>query len=190
MVCPARFLAWNWIHNHCKMSKIEFLKDQIIEARNFVNRLVSELPQDLWYEIPENTDSNFAWQLGHLLLSQNFHAITVITGRNAKVFEVIPVRDYVKLFNGMGTLHRSVEKGLIPASTLKEQFDAVNEICLENLSGLSDDILEDSLEPIPMKHPVASTKYEALSWCFKHEMWHSAETEEIKRALGHPIQWN
>ena len=73
------------------MSKIEFLSDQLTESRNFVNRLVSELPQDLWYEIPE--------------------------------------------------------------------------------------------------HPVASTKYEALSWCFKHEMWHSAEMEDIKRALGHPIKW-
>jgi len=171
------------------MSKIEFLTDQMMESRNFVNRLVSELPQDLWYEIPENTDSNFAWQLGHLMLSQNFHAITVITGRNAQVFEWIPVRDYVELFNGMGTLHRSVAQDLIPTSRLKEQFDAVHEICLENLSKLNDDILEDTLEPIPMKHPVASTKYEALSWCFKHEMWHSAEMEDIKRALGHPIKW-
>ena len=31
------------------MSKIDFLKEQIIEARTFVNRLMSELPEDLWY---------------------------------------------------------------------------------------------------------------------------------------------
>lgn len=30
---------------------------------------------------------------------------------------------------------------------------------------------------------------EVLSWCFKHEMWHSAEMEAIKRALGYPIVW-
>ncbi len=35
------------------MSKIDFLKEQIIESRNFVNRLVSELPENLWYTIPE-----------------------------------------------------------------------------------------------------------------------------------------
>ena len=28
------------------MSKIDFLKEQIIEARTFVNRLMSELPED------------------------------------------------------------------------------------------------------------------------------------------------
>jgi hypothetical protein len=171
------------------MSKINFLIEQIIESRNFVNRLISETPQDLWYTIPENTDSNFAWQIGHLIISQNFHAITCITGRNKKVFDLIPVIDYVTLFNGMGALHRSVEKDLMPAAKLKEQFDAVHNICLESLLALTDDILSEKLEPIPFKHPVANTKYEALSWCFKHGMWHSAEMEAIKSALGYPIVW-
>ena len=58
------------------MSKIDFLKEQIVEARTFVNRLMSELPEDLWYVIPEGTDSNFIWQVGHLLVSQNFHTLT------------------------------------------------------------------------------------------------------------------
>ena len=33
------------------MSKIEFLKEQMIEARAFVKRLMSELPEDLWIQI-------------------------------------------------------------------------------------------------------------------------------------------
>lgn len=171
------------------MNRVNFLREQIIESRNFVNRLISEIPQDLWYTIPENTDSNFAWQIGHLMISQNFHAITCITGKSIKVSQFMPIADYVKYFNGMGTLHRSVEKYLLPTSKLKEQFDIVHEICIDNLSTLNDDILLDELEPIPFKHPVANNKYEALSWCFKHEMWHSAEMEAIKLALGHPIIW-
>ena len=170
------------------MSKIEFLKDQFIESRNFVNRLVSEMPEDLWFTIPENTDSNFAWQIGHLMMAQNFHALTVITGRNEIVYKEIPIQ-FNKIFNGMGSLHRSVEKDIITAKELKEQFDMVHEICLNSLNNLSDDILFDKLEPIPFKHPVAENKYEALSWCFKHEMWHSAEMEAIKRVLGYSIKW-
>lgn len=171
------------------MSKIEFLKEQIIESRNFVNRLMSELPEDLWYAIPQGTDSNFAWQIGHLIVSQHFHAICCITGKNEAVNRIIPVPDYVGLFNGMGTRHRSVEKDLIPTARLKSQLDAVHEICIDSLSRLDDSILSEDLEPIPFKHPVADNKYEALSWCFKHEMWHSAEMEAIKVALGYPIQW-
>ena len=150
------------------MRQIDFLREQIIESRNFVNRLISELPQSLWYEIPENTDSNFIWQIGHLMISQNFHAITCITGRNNKVSNLIPIADYVRIFNGMGALHRSVEKDIIRPSELIEQFNAVNEICIENLSKLDDDVLFRALEPPPFKHPVANTTYDALSWCFKH----------------------
>jgi len=171
------------------MKQIDCLREQIIESRNFVNRLISEIPEDLWYEIPENTDSNFAWQIGHLMISQNFHAITCITGRNKKVLNLIPVVRYVELFNGMGTQHRSLKKDIIPTSKLIEQFNAVHEICIDSLARLDDDILMQELEPIPFKHPVANTKYEALSWCFKHEMWHSAEMEAIKLALGYPIVW-
>lgn len=171
------------------MSKINFLQEQMIESRNFVNRLISELPEDLWYTIPQGTDSNFVWQIGHLIVSQNFHAISCITGRNEDVHHIIPVMDYVRIFNGMGASHRSVEKDLIPTATLRRQFDAVYEICLNNLSRLDDSILSEGLEPIPFKHPIADNKNEALSWCFKHEMWHSAEMEAIKVALGHPIKW-
>lgn len=171
------------------MSKINFLKEQIIESRNFVNRLISELPENLWYTIPEGTDSNFAWQVGHLMISQNFHAISCITGRNEVVWKTIPIISYIKLFNGMGTLHRSIEENLIVPAKLKTQLDAVHEICIHSLSQLDDSILPEAIEPIPFKHPIANNKYEALSWCFKHEMWHSAEMEAIKSALGYPTKW-
>ena len=171
------------------MSKIEFLKDQIIETRKFTNRLISELPGDKWYEKPENTDSNFAWQIGHLIVSQNFHTLTVISGRNAKVAESLPLDRYNKIFYGMGTSHRSVSSDIIPVNKLKEEFDLVFNIAIENLITLAEENLYDKLEPIPFKHPIAETKYEALSWSYKHEMWHCAEMEEIKRLLGYPIKW-
>lgn len=171
------------------MSKVEFLKEQIIEARVFVNRLISELPEDLWYVIPEGTDSNFIWQVGHLLVSQNFHVLTAVTGLNERVGQLIPINEYNRIFNGMGTLHRSLRKDLISTTELRKQLDIVHEICLDNLDTLSDTDLLEKLEPLPFRHPVAETKYEALSWSFKHEMWHSAEMEAIKRELGYPIVW-
>jgi len=171
------------------MSRIAYLIDQIVETRSFANRLISEMPHDLWFRKPPNTDSNFAWQIGHMMMAQNFHGITVITGRNENVINLIPVAKYVSYFNGMGALHRSIEEGVIPPTALKQQFDAIHKVCLETLHSLEDEDLREDLEPIPIKHPIAETKYEAISWCFKHEMWHCAEMEAIKRELGHPIIW-
>ena len=54
---------------------------------------------------------------------------------------LIPVIDYVRLFNGMGASHRSIEKDLIPTSILKEQFNTIHTICIESLSNLKDEIL-------------------------------------------------
>ena len=119
------------------MSKIDFLKEQIIEARTFVNCLMSELPEDLWYVIPEGTDSNFIWQVGHLLVSQNFHTLTAVTGVNEKVGRLVPpIPKYNRIFNGMGTLHRSIEKDLIPVAELREQTEIIHQICIENLETL------------------------------------------------------
>ena len=109
------------------MSTIDFLKEQIIEARTFVNRLMSELPEDLWYVIPEGTDSNCIWQVGHLLVSQNFHTLTAVTGVNEKVGRLVPIQKYNRIFNGMGTLHRSIEKDLIPVAELREQTEIVHQ---------------------------------------------------------------
>lgn len=61
------------------MTTLEFLKNQVIETRSFTKRLISEMPEDLWFEIPENTDSNFAWQIGHIFLAQNYHIISLVS---------------------------------------------------------------------------------------------------------------
>ena len=73
---------------------------------------------------------------------------------------------------------------MIPVAELREQTEIVHQICIENLETLNDDVLAECLQPLPFKHPVAETKYEALSWSFKHEMWHSAEMEAIKRDIS------
>jgi len=49
--------------NKLIMSKIDFLKEQIIESRNFVNRLVSEIPENQWYTIPEGTQTDTEFRI-------------------------------------------------------------------------------------------------------------------------------
>jgi hypothetical protein len=170
------------------INRIEFLIEQIGETRDFTNRLISEIPRELWFEIPEHTDMNFAWQIGHLIVSQNFHCITVVHGKNPKVFDTMPIMKYIRSFYGMGTEHRSIEEGIYPATQLHDHFDLIQQITLDLLETFPEKKLNDPLEPIPLKHPLATTKYEALSWSFKHEMWHCAEMEMVKRLIGRPIK--
>ena len=171
------------------MTTLKLLKDQVIETRSFTKRLIAEMPEDLWYEIPENTDSNFAWQIGHIFLAQNYHIISCVFGIESKVTEKIPLRIYSKVLAGLGSAHRSINKDFASPSELIENLDFVFELCLEKLDNANDQILTEDLEPTIFKNPIARNKYDAISWSFKHEMWHCAEMEQIKIALGKQFKW-
>lgn len=171
------------------MTTLDFLKDQVIETRNFTKRLISEMPEDLWFEIPENTDSNFAWQVGHIFVAQNYHVISCVFGREPKIFEKIPIRSYMKVFAGLGSLHRSVDKDFVTIPELTENLDFVFDLCIEKLDKTNDEILKEELEPTPFRNPIAKNKYQSISWSFKHEMWHCAEMEQIKIKFGKQFKW-
>jgi len=142
------------------MNKIEFLRDQIIETRNFTNRLIGELPEEKWYLIPEGTDSNFAWQIGHLIASQNFHLLIVISGRNAKIAEHVQIDRYNRLCYGMGATHRSLSTDLIPVNKLKADLEFVHQTAIDHLMTLAEEQLYDKLEPIPLniQWPISNMK--------------------------------
>ncbi len=171
------------------MSTLDFLKDQIVETRSFTNRLIEEMPEDLWYVKPDHTDSNFAWQIGHVFLAQNYHVISCAFGRDPKVFDKIPVQSYSKVFAGLGSDNRSVDKDFITITELKDGFNFIFDLCVEKLVFASDEILDKELEPTSFKNPIAKNKYEAIAWSFKHEMWHCAEMEHIKTKLGKKFKW-
>lgn len=171
------------------MTTLDFLKNQVIETRSFTKRLMDEMPEELWFEIPQHSNSNFAWQVGHISLAQNYHIISCAFGKDPRIFEKIPVQEYGKVFAGLGSSLRSVKKGYVTISELKENFDFIFDIGIEKLSNANDDILQAPLEPTRFKNPIAKNKYEAIAWSYKHEMWHCAEMEHIKIKLGKQFQW-
>lgn len=171
------------------MTTLDFLKNQVIETRSFTKRLILEMPEDLWFTIPENTDSNFAWQIGHILLAQNYHIISCAFGRDKAVFDRIPIQSWANLFGGIGSPNRSVQSDLVKIPELRDNFEFIFELCVEKLESANEEILTASLEPTPFKNPIAKTKYDAISWSFKHEMWHCAEMEHIKIKLGKQFKW-
>lgn len=171
------------------MTTLEFLKKQIVETRSFTNRLIAEMPEDLWFETPEGTNSNFAWQIGHITLAQNYHIVSCAFGQDEEILEKIPLKEFAKIFGGLGSPDRSVSADIITASALTENFGFIFGKCVEKLNAADSSILQEPLEPTLFKNPIADVKYEAISWSFKHEMWHCAEMEQVKVLLGRQFQW-
>jgi hypothetical protein len=170
------------------MNRIQIIDEQTQQTRELTKKLIYEIPEDKWYETPHQINSNIAWQVGHLIISQNFHSITVVTGTIEKIKKTIPLKEYASLYT-MGIIPtRNSETGPKPL-VLKKQLDFMNLAAREVLLALSDDELDNRLEPTKFPHPVAKTKYEALTWAYKHEMWHCGQISMIKRIIGIPTKW-
>lgn len=167
--------------------KINFIKEQNRLTRKQTIKMLSETPQEIWYETPDVIQSNIAWQVGHLIVSQYYHAIAVITGPNFELFNDVPLKDYFPIYS---MFTQSVNNELKPSpDKLLRELDSVNQYANAQLELLNDSDLDAPLEPTKFPHPIAKTKYEALTWNFKHEMWHLGQISTLKRILGHPTKW-
>ncbi len=170
------------------MSRLTIIAEQTEATRLMTKKLIREVPEELWYEMPTGIASNIAWQVGHLIVSEVYHAITVITGMNEKIRQEIPLREYAMMY-AMGSQPATRQASVPTPAQLKEQLDFTHQIAQEELSTLSEEDLDEPLVPTKFTHPVAKTKYEALMWNFRHESWHGGQIAMIRRAIGRPVTW-
>jgi len=162
------------------MNKIELIKTQTEDAYKWVNKLVESIPVQKWDEIPSDLDTNVTWQIGHLILSFNFHSIMVIKGPQLDLYQKIPIQEYAKLFVNSKP---SECVGKMEAKSLIEHFRLLQNKSIEIISQLSDIELDEELEPTKVQHPIAKNKFEALDWNIKHTMWHCGQLGLLKRIL-------
>ena len=52
-----------------------YLKNQTADAYNWSIKLINNIPDNKWFTNIEIIDTNIAWQIGHLTLSQYYYTI-------------------------------------------------------------------------------------------------------------------
>ena len=167
--------------------KVEFIREQSLTTRELTIKILKETPFDIWYETPKIIESNIAWQVGHLIVSQYFHSIAVITGPNLDIFNEVPLTSYFPIYSMMT---KSTINELQPEpNRLLKELEIINKYATRQFDNLKDSELDNPLEPTKMRHPIAKTKYEALTWSFRHEMWHLGQISTLKRILGNSTIW-
>lgn len=168
-------------------SRIEFIKDQNRQTRIQTIELLHQTPFEYWYTTPDVIKSNIAWQVGHLIVSQFYHSIAVITPPNLRIYKEVPLQDYFPIYS-MATKSTINELKPLP-DTLLQQLEIVNNYAIQTIDDLNEDDLDNELEQTKFPHPIAKTKYEALTWSFRHEMWHLGQIATLKRILNNPVKW-
>ena len=167
--------------------KVAFIKEQSLATRQLTLKILRETPFEIWDETPPIIESNIAWQVGHLIVSQYYHSIAVISGPNWDIFKEVPLTVYFPIYSMMT---KSTSNEIQPKpETLLRELEIINNYATSQFDTLKDADLDNFLEPTKMKHPIAKIKYEALTWSFRHEMWHLGQISTLKRVLGYSTSW-
>lgn len=165
------------------MNITDLLLKQTKDAHSWTNKLIDSVPMKHWEDTPDTLASNISWQVGHLVISEYYHAILVVTGFDEEITRKIDLKNHNQMYG-----YDSAPKALVGASepkVLKEQLQFMQAKVIKNVSNLTVKELEGMVEqPIKQKHPVAETKLDAVSWNIKHTMWHCGQIASIKRLIN------
>lgn len=164
------------------MNVTDLLIKQTRDAHSWTNKLIDSVPDEHWDDTPDTLDSNISWQVGHLVISEYYHSILVVTGFDEEITQKIDLKAHNQMYG-----YDSMPPELVGRSNpelLREQLYFIQNKVIKNVSELSLDDLQTKVEqPIKQKHPVAETKLDAVSWNIKHTMWHCGQIASIKRLI-------
>jgi uncharacterized damage-inducible protein DinB len=165
------------------MTEIDHIRKQLLHIAKRTKHIFDAVDEEHWYTVPSELNTSMAWQAGHLVISRYFNAIACITGPDRTLYEVFPIRDYVKMY-GIDSDPSTAHEMQPTKAEFMDQLDGVLAATLKVLDSIDDSILGE--EPA-MKHPAYRTKGDILHWSYMHEAWHLGQVAMLRRVLGVPF---
>ena len=160
------------------MNRIDFIRKETEFADRWIQRMVDSFEPSQWLETPPVLKTNLNWQVGHLLVSKYFHSIVSITPDRPDLSSHFSVRQY------RGFYARGSDPAQLSEAPAHDILLANFKVIQTEANSVLDSLTEEKLDtPTEMENPVAKTKYEALTWSFKHHMWHGGQISTLKRVL-------
>lgn len=163
--------------------KLDFIKEQIKWVDRWTSNLVADIDESNC-GIVENLNSSINWQIGHIIVSKYFHSVQSITDKESeiilKINDKIPIIELFKYyFAGSNPLEDWKDRpNKDQLMEFKNEIDLATKLTLEMVT---EKTLSEATE---IGNPVAKTKYDALTFSFKHQMWHNGQIAMIKKIIG------
>ncbi|QDT07656.1 DinB superfamily protein [Rubripirellula lacrimiformis] len=152
---------------------------QIEFARRYTLELLDATPRQHWFEIPAGYQTNIAWQVGHLTVSQYGLLLFRVRGRQPEDLELIPGK-FRKAY-GRATVPTADQSKQPSPDELLQRMAEVYDRASRELPGVSSDVL---LEPVEMPFAAFPNKLGAILFCPLHEQIHCGHIGMLRRGLG------
>ncbi|MDC6364531.1 MULTISPECIES: DinB family protein [Flavobacteriaceae] len=165
------------------MTTVQILTKQTENAFEWTNKLIVSVPFEKWEILANGIDSNLSWQVGHQIISIYYHTMMTTVGHIPELIEKLDLRKYTKSC-GYDTLAKDMV-GQTNPQQLQEDLEYMQGQSLKIIKSLSENDLQEAVEPTKVPHPVATTKFDAIDWNIKHTMWHCGQIATWKRIVDH-----
>lgn len=170
-------------HDNLTSEEISRGRDQVLEqmawARQYTLQLIESVEPDLWYQKPEGANTNLAWQVGHLAVSQYGLMLFRQRGRSPGDLEIMP--GWLRKQFGRGTTPPEVTEKSPAPEELLNRLKAIHERSLQEVADLDASVLSEPTEMPFMAFPI---KLGALMFCPYHEGIHAGQIGLLRRLLG------
>jgi len=157
---------------------------QLRFARAYVMELLNATPQELWYVSPSGAQTNIAWQIGHLAVSQYGLLLFRQRGRQPEDLDLIPGK-FRKAFGrgSVPTLHEDTTTAN-PEYSCQDLLERLNLVHQQSLRELETADPARLLEPVDMPYAVYPIKLGAALFAPLHEQLHAGQIGLLRRLHG------
>ncbi|MGD1844919.1 MAG: DinB family protein [Salibacteraceae bacterium] len=162
--------------------KIDFIQSQIRSSDRWIDYVLSDLKPEEW-ELVTAVNSSINWQIGHLILSKYFHGVMSIFPAEHEIH--VPFRAHFPLQELQK--HYFIKSN--PGADWPDRFSTEH---LKEDRAMMTQMVSDAVQKLPeaeldqhtsTPNPAAKNKFGALTFVFKHQMWHAGQMAMIKRIL-------
>ncbi len=168
-------------------AQLQIIREQSLDSHNWINRMIHQIPEFSFFEIPSGHTSNIAWQLGHLTLSQYYYGIVLSGSPNKEISQKIPLKLYSEFF-AKGTKNAEIASAFTQKDLLFHWLYMMGKVT-EVLEQLKPEELQLPVTETGKPHPFVKTKQEALSWNMQHNMMHVGQLATLRRLAGMPFDY-
>ena len=160
-------------------SRIEIARRQIQFARQYTCILLDDIDDAQWFQQPAGCPTHIAWQIGHLAMAE--YALTMLRLRGKEPADARLIsNDFFRTFK-KGSVPVADPSAYPSADEIRSVFDMVHERAMAELSGYTEDELQQKL---PEPHALFDTKLGSVYFCSAHEMMHAGQIGLLRRLLG------
>lgn len=163
--------------------RLDLALQQLRDARAYTLRLLGDFAGDEWYAMPGGV-TNAAWQAGHLAMASYRLGLARTRGEKPDDAAILPP-EYLTLF-GIKSVPQADPTKYPAVTDILATLARVQEAVLRECPTLGEADLD---APVPISHPLFSTKFESLLWCARHEMMHAGQLGLLRRLIGKMPQW-